>query len=103
MVPVLVGRDDRECPKRRIREGSSTVAEPAGGPSRSSGETPVIGVELVNMNAGSEAVMVGGGLVDCGAVREMEVVWPSRVVLRKKALNRLLALSRNLCSPAHIE
>ena len=45
MVPVLVGRDDRECSKRRIREGSSTVAEPAGGPSRSSGETPVIGVE----------------------------------------------------------
>jgi hypothetical protein len=26
--------------------------------------------------------------VDCGAVREMEVCWPSRVVLRKKALNR---------------
>jgi hypothetical protein len=47
-----------------------------------------MGVELVNMNAGSEAVMVGGGLVDCGAVREMEVGWPSRVVLRKKALNR---------------
>jgi hypothetical protein len=43
---------------------------------------------LVNMSAGSEAVMVGGGLVDCGAVREMEVCWPSRVVLRKKALNR---------------
>jgi hypothetical protein len=47
-----------------------------------------MGGELVNMNAGSEAVMVGGGLVDCGAVREMEVCWPSRVVLRKKALNR---------------
>jgi hypothetical protein len=46
-----------------------------------------MGEELVNMNAGSEAVMVGGGLVDCGAVREMEVGWPSRVVLRKKALN----------------
>ncbi len=86
MVPG--DRSDRECSKRRIREGSSTVAEPAGGPSRSSAETPVIGVELVNMNAGSEAVMVGGGLVDCGAVREMEVGWPSRVVLRKKALNR---------------
>jgi hypothetical protein len=41
------------------------------------------------MSAGSEAVMVDGGLVDCGAVREMEVCWPSRVVLRKKALNRV--------------
>ena len=29
-----------------------------------------------------------GGLVDCGAVREMEVVWPSGAVLRKKASNR---------------
>ncbi len=45
-------------------------------------------VELVNKNAGSGALKVGGGLVDCGAVREMEVCWPSRVVLRKKALNR---------------
>jgi hypothetical protein len=45
-------------------------------------------VELVNMNAGSGAVWVGGGLVDCGAAWEMEVCWPSRVVLRKKALNR---------------
>src|SRR5215207_4943004 len=41
MVPG--DRNDRECSKRRIREGSSTVAEPAGGPSRSSAETPVIG------------------------------------------------------------
>jgi hypothetical protein len=31
---------------------------------------------LVNMNAGSEAAMVGGGLVDCGDVREMEVAGP---------------------------
>jgi hypothetical protein len=45
-------------------------------------------VELVNMNAGGEAVMVDGGFVDRGAVREMEVCWSSRVVLRKKALNR---------------
>jgi len=45
-------------------------------------------VELVNRNAGSGALQVGGGLVDCGAVREMEGCWPSRVVLRKKALNR---------------
>jgi hypothetical protein len=43
MVPG--DRDDRECPKRRTREGSSTVAEPAGGPPRSSGETPVMGEE----------------------------------------------------------
>jgi hypothetical protein len=41
----------------------------------------------VNMNAGSGAVMVGGGLVDCGDVREMEVCWPSRAGLRKQALN----------------
>ena len=44
-------------------------------------------VAVVNMNAGSEVVMVGDVLVDCGAAWEMEV-WPSRVVLRKKALNR---------------
>jgi hypothetical protein len=37
---------------------------------------------LVNMNAGSGAAMVGGGLVDCGDVREMEVCWPSRAGLR---------------------
>jgi len=47
-----------------------------------------MGLELVNMNAGSGTEKVGDGLVDCGAVREMEVCWPSRVVLRKKALNR---------------
>jgi hypothetical protein len=46
-----------------------------------------MGLEFVNKNAGSGAAKVGGGLVDCGAVREMEVCWPSRVVLRKKALN----------------
>ena len=48
----------------------------------------VVALKLVNKNAGNGAVMVSGGLVDCGAVREMEVCWPSRVVLRKKALNR---------------
>ena len=42
----------------------------------------------MNMGAGSGAVMVGGGLVDCGDVREMEVCWPSRVGLRRRALNR---------------
>jgi hypothetical protein len=41
---------------------------------------------LVNTNVESEAEMVGG-LVDCGAVWEMEVVWPSGAVLRKKASN----------------
>ena len=50
-------------------------------------KTVVVSVEVVNMNAGSEVVMVGDVLVDCGAAWEMEV-WPSRVVLRKKALNR---------------
>jgi len=33
--------------------------------------------------------------VDCGAAREMEVCWPSRVVLRKKALNRREALAED--------
>jgi hypothetical protein len=41
---------------------------------------------LANTNAESEAMM-DGGLVDRGAVREMEVVWPSGAVLRKKASN----------------
>jgi hypothetical protein len=47
-----------------------------------------VGIRFVNTSAGGEAVTVGGGLVTCGAVREMEVSWPSRVVLRKRALNR---------------
>ena len=78
----------RENSKQLICEGESTDAGQRGGPPCSSGEGPVMGLELVNKNAGSEAVKVNGGLVDCGAVREMEVGWPSRVVLRKKALNR---------------
>jgi hypothetical protein len=41
---------------------------------------------LVNTNVESEAEMVGG-LVDCGAVWEMEVGWPSGAVLRKTASN----------------
>ena len=49
-------------------------------------KTVVVSDVVVNMNAGSEVVMVGDVLVDCGAAWEMEV-WPSRVVLRKKALN----------------
>jgi len=32
--------------------------------------------------------VIAGGLVDCDAVREMEVCWPSRVGLRRQALNR---------------
>jgi hypothetical protein len=40
---------------------------------------------LVNTNVESEEEMCD--LVDCGAVWEMEVVWPSGAVLRKKASN----------------
>ena len=36
-------------------------------------KTVVVSVEVVNMNAGSEVVMVGDVLVDCGAAWEMEV------------------------------
>jgi hypothetical protein len=36
---------ERERSGRRIREGLSTVAVPAGGLSRSSGEGPVMGLE----------------------------------------------------------
>jgi hypothetical protein len=39
------------------------------------------------MSVGGGTVMVSGGLVDCGAVREMEVCWPSRAGLRRQALN----------------
>jgi hypothetical protein len=42
---------------------------------------------LANTNVEGEAGM-DGGLADCGAVWEMEVVWPSGAVLRKKASNR---------------
>jgi hypothetical protein len=42
---------------------------------------------LANTNVESGAGS-HGGLVDCGAVWEMEVVWPSGAVLRKKASNR---------------
>ena len=61
-------------PAQRVGDGGGLVAV-------------VAGVEVVNMYAGSEVVMGGDVLVDCGAAWEMEV-WPSRVVLRKKALNR---------------
>jgi hypothetical protein len=42
------------------------------------------------MNAGSEAVVMGGvgGLVDCGAGRVMEVGWPSTAAVRTEAVNR---------------
>src|SRR5664279_5589410 len=44
--------------------------------------------DLVNMNAESEAMMEGvGGLVDCGAGRVMEVVWPSGAAVRTEAPN----------------
>jgi hypothetical protein len=44
--------------------------------------------DLVNMNAGGEAMMEGvGGLVDCGAGRVMEVVWPSTAAVRTEAVN----------------
>ncbi len=56
------------------REGLSTDAGSAGGPACSNDEAPVMGVELVNMNVRDGAAMLGGGLVDCGAVREMEVL-----------------------------
>lgn len=39
------GRGERERSKRWSREGLSTVAARAGGPARSSGEAPVMGVE----------------------------------------------------------
>jgi hypothetical protein len=39
------------------------------------------------MSVGSEAGMAMGGLVDCDAVWEMEICWPSRVGLRRQALN----------------
>ena len=39
------------------------------------------------MSVGGEAVKVGGGLVDCGAVWEMEVCWPSGAVVRTVAPN----------------
>ena len=41
----------------------------------------------MNMSVGGGTVMVSGGLVDCGAVWEMEVCWPSRAGLRRQALN----------------
>jgi hypothetical protein len=44
--------------------------------------------DLVNMNAGGEAMMEGvGGLADCGAGRVMEVVWPSGAAVRTEAPN----------------
>ena len=41
----LARAGERERPKRRPRKGLSTVAGPAGGPARSSGEAPVMGAE----------------------------------------------------------
>ena len=42
---------------------------------------------LVNTNAGGGA-MRDGGSAECGAVEEIEVVWPSGVALRGEASNR---------------
>jgi hypothetical protein len=49
------------------------------------GSLAVVWAGLVNTNA--EARRGSGGLVDCGAVREMEVGWPSGAALRKEAPN----------------
>ena len=45
MVSVWLAGATGSSPSGRNREGLSTVAAPAGGPSRSSCETPVMGVE----------------------------------------------------------
>lgn len=44
-TPCLRGGGERESPSGRNREVVSTVAALAGGPARSSGEAPVMGVE----------------------------------------------------------
>jgi hypothetical protein len=46
------------------------------------------GKALVNTNVGSEAEDVMASSTDHGAVREMEVVWPSGTGLRKQVPNR---------------
>ena len=43
-------------------------------------------VGLVNTNAGGGRVN-DGGFADCGAVRVMEVVWPSGIALREEVPN----------------
>lgn len=86
--PPVVGVGARgSASSSRNCEALSTDSWRAGGPARSSGEAVVMTVELVNMNAGGGTVRLDGGPVTCGAVREMEVGWPSRAGLRRQALN----------------
>ncbi len=44
--------------------------------------------EVVNTNAGGRTVLFDGGPAACGAVEEIEVVWPSGAALRGEASNR---------------
>jgi hypothetical protein len=46
----------------------------------------VVVMKLVNTNAGGGSVS-DGGPADCGAVRVMEVVWPSGIALREEVPN----------------
>jgi hypothetical protein len=48
---------------------------------------PLPGIALANTNVGSEEVSQMASSVDHGAVREMEVVWPSGTGLRKQVPN----------------
>ena len=52
ILRLAVAGCERECAGQLKLEALSTVAAPAGGPARSSGEAAVMGAELVNTNAG---------------------------------------------------
>src|SRR5918997_5619751 len=71
----------------RNREPLSTDAVLAGGPAHSSAEAPVMGVELVNTNVEGGVGIEMAGLAGSGAVRVMEVGWPSGAALRGVVAN----------------
>src|SRR5450759_886225 len=85
--PVTVptaGEGARRAPLHLATASQPTPARPGA----AQGEMGGVGRGLVNMNAESEAMMEGvGGLVDCGAGRVMEVVWPSGAAVRTEAPN----------------
>jgi hypothetical protein len=71
------------------REGVPQADETARGrvPMRGTGaDRLVLVMKLVNTNAGGGSVS-DGGPADCGAVRVMEVVWPSGIALREEVPN----------------
>src|SRR5450759_3221658 len=94
VLDTSTGTALRALLRRAAERGGETkspavvLAEVCRGAARTRRVEAALARDLVNMNAESEAMMEGvGGLVDCGAGRVMEVVWPSGAAVRTEAPN----------------